>query len=249
MSDASKAPFVIAFMTENQNKLREARRFAEGSGIEIVGLGLDVDETGLTFEENADLKVKAGVKALLENPGLIVDGKRPQAVFGEDSGLVIDALCGAKVGEWTLSSSFPGIKANRWLDDYGPRMRQFLGLPPIEGSAKSTDIERNQAVLTLMKGMKRRDTRYIAAISYVDLANPSQIEHFQGEMRLSVLPSEEPPRGENGFAYDTIMLVAEPDRTDLSEKTLAELPLEEKVALSHRGKALTGLFQYLSKQG
>ena len=47
------------------------------------------------------------------------------------------------------------------------------------------------------------------------------------------------PRGTDGFGYDPLFLVPEYGRT------LAELPLEVKNALSHRGQALARLKEYL----
>ena len=90
-----------------------------GFGIEVclqsdVGLNLDVEETGTTFEENSLLKAKA----IMEASGL--------AAIADDSGLCVDALGGA-----------PGVYSARYggegLDDVG-RYRLLLenlkGLSP-----------------------------------------------------------------------------------------------------------------------
>ena len=52
------------------------------------------------------------------------------------------------------------------------------------------------------------------------------------------------PRGTGGFGYDPYFYVTQPDGT---EKTMAELTLAEKDAISHRGKALRGLVSQLEK--
>ena len=95
--------------TKNQNKLREFREILEG--IELVseselGVDIDVEETGLTFEENSMLKAKA----VYEKTGL--------PSLADDSGLSVDALSGE-----------PGVYSARYggegLDDKG-RVRLLL---------------------------------------------------------------------------------------------------------------------------
>jgi len=61
---------------------------------------------------------------------------------------------------------------------------------------------------------------------------------FEG--RLEGLLLDE-PRGEGGFGYDPLFLVRE------YGKTLAELPLEVKNRISHRGQALRCALEYLQK--
>jgi len=46
-------------------------------------------------------------------------------------------------------------------------------------------------------------------------------------------------RGTHGFGYDPIFI------PEGSEKTFAEMTIEEKNALSHRGKALKAFFEWL----
>ncbi len=78
----------LLFATNNPGKQREIRRILDGLPFEVVfpaGLGLDLDpeESGSTFEENAFLKAEAFREAA---PGMIV--------AAEDSGLVVPALGG-----------------------------------------------------------------------------------------------------------------------------------------------------------
>jgi XTP/dITP diphosphohydrolase len=59
---------------------------------------------------------------------------------------------------------------------------------------------------------------------------------FSGELKGVILKE---PRGTGGFGYDPLFMVPEYGRT------LAELPLEVKNAISHRGKALAELKMHL----
>jgi XTP/dITP diphosphohydrolase len=59
---------------------------------------------------------------------------------------------------------------------------------------------------------------------------------FDGELKGIILAA---PRGTGGFGYDPLFLVPE------CGQTLAELPLEIKNRISHRGKALAKLKEYL----
>src|SRR5437588_165386 len=80
-------PRHLLVATTNNGKLREFRTLLEPIGWIVVsprdlGIELTVEETGVTFEENARLKARA-----------YADVSRI-ATIGEDSGLEIDALGG-----------------------------------------------------------------------------------------------------------------------------------------------------------
>jgi XTP/dITP diphosphohydrolase len=63
---------------------------------------------------------------------------------------------------------------------------------------------------------------------------------FDGELRGIILAA---PRGSGGFGYDPLFLVPE------FGQTLAELPLTIKNRISHRGKALAALKEFLADCG
>ena len=74
--------------SKNQHKLAEISKIVAQFGMELVlqselGLDIDVDETGETFEENSMLKARA----VMEASGM--------PAIAADSGLMVDALDGA----------------------------------------------------------------------------------------------------------------------------------------------------------
>ena len=96
----------VVLASKNKHKLVEISRITEKFGMELVlqnelGVDIDVDETGSTFEENSFLKADAVMKAT----GL--------PALADDSGIAVDALNGE-----------PGIYSARYgfddtLDDWG----------------------------------------------------------------------------------------------------------------------------------
>ena len=96
----------VVLASHNPHKLKEISKITEKFGIELVlqselGVDIDVEETGTTFEENSFLKAEAVMKAT----GL--------PALADDSGIAVDALNGE-----------PGIYSARYgfdesLDDWG----------------------------------------------------------------------------------------------------------------------------------
>ena len=99
----------VVLASKNPHKLVEIRQITDKFGFELVlqselGVDIDVEETGTTFEENSFLKAEAVMKAT----GL--------PAIADDSGIAVDALNGE-----------PGIYSARYgfddtLDDRGRMM-------------------------------------------------------------------------------------------------------------------------------
>ena len=99
----------VVLASKNKHKLVEISQIPEKFGFELVlqselGVDIDVEETGTTFEENSFIKAEAVMKAT----GL--------PALADDSGIAVDALNGE-----------PGIYSARYgfddtLDDYGRMM-------------------------------------------------------------------------------------------------------------------------------
>jgi XTP/dITP diphosphohydrolase len=74
------------------------------------------------------------------------------------------------------------------------------------------------------------------------LASPEGevLAHTKGEFEGRIGQIGEVPRGENGFGYDPLFLVA-PDY----DRTSAQMPPEEKNTISHRAKAVAAMIETL----
>ena len=81
-------------------------------------------------------------------------------------------------------------------------------------------------LLGLLDGVTDRNARFVAVIA---LAQPDGlVETFDGEVRGEIALT---PRGEDGFGYDPVFVIAGDGRT------MAELSSDEKHRISHRGLA------------
>ncbi len=79
---------------------------------------------------------------------------------------------------------------------------------------------------------------YVCALAYADPASGEE-QVFEGRCAGTLTDR---PRGERGFGYDPAFVTAEVP----GEPTFAELSDEEKDAISHRGRAVRALLDWLS---
>lgn len=171
-------------------------------------------ETGTTFEQNATIKALS----YAEQTGMLC--------LADDSGIEIDALGGK-----------PGVISSHYCTD-----GQERGM-----SRAERDAANNARVMREMEGtpVEKRTARFVCVMA---LASPSTLSSGTGMLPVSTpgrplrlvrgafegrigLPGEV-PRGENGFGYDPLFLVAPEFRF-----TGAEMSPEQKNKRSHRAKA------------
>ena len=177
--------------SNNFGKLRELRAMLSDRfdvcSMREMGVAMDVEETGTTFEENALLKAQA----LMDVCGC--------ATLADDSGLCVDALGGR-----------PGVYSAR----YGH---------------KASDKERTAYLLENMKDVpeERRGAKFVCVITCLFPDGRKIVA--RGECPGVIARA---PHGENGFGYDPVFYLPE------LGMTYAELPSEQKNAISHRARAL-----------
>jgi XTP/dITP diphosphohydrolase len=129
--------------------------------------------------------------------------------LADDSGLCVDAL-----------HEMPGVLSARW-----------------SGLAKDgrTDVDRanNELLLAQLADVpdERRAARFRCAVAFVHPdGSGGLVEHLEhGEMPGRIIRGM---RGSGGFGYDVLFV------PEGREVTSAELPADEKDAISHRGQAL-----------
>ncbi|GAF81484.1 unnamed protein product [marine sediment metagenome] len=104
----------------------------------------------------------------------------------------------------------------------------------------ASDRDRVNYLLSRLKGIpwEKRSARFRCVIA---IATPEgEVEFCSGECRGFITLE---PRGEQGFGYDPVFYLPELD------KTMAELPLEIKNQVSHRGQAARKVYQVLERLG
>lgn len=142
-----------------------------------------------------------------------------ELVLADDSGLEVDALGGA-----------PGVRSARFAAD--------LGLVDSPDANDNSDVWNNVVLLQRLSAVPAasRTARYRCVLVAARDGAPEQMT--QGTVEGVIL---EAPRGTGGFGYDPIFYLPE------QEKTMAEIPLETKLELSHRGRALRTLLEDLQQ--
>ncbi|MBR3041061.1 MAG: XTP/dITP diphosphatase [Eubacterium sp.] len=154
---------------------------------------------------------------------IVEDGK----TFEENALIKARAVCKAS-GELSLA------------DDSGLEIDYLGGEPGIYsarymGEDTSYDIKNNN-LISRLEGVpdEERTARFVCAMAAVfpDGTEKTFVRTMEGRIGYEIA-------GENGFGYDPIFMLPE------YGKTSAEISPEEKNAISHRGKALRALAEYL----
>ncbi len=125
-------------------------------------------------------------------------------------------------------------------DDTGLEVDALGGAPGLRSARlvgeAGDDLDRRRRLLELLASHPRPwRARFRCAVALSDPGG--RVEVAEGACEGEILPEE---RGEAGFGYDPIFLVAHHGRT------MAELSLEEKNHLSHRAQAVCNILPVLS---
>ena len=197
----------VVLASGNAGKLKEFGQCLASLGIELVPqdqfITEEVEETGLSFVENAILKARYAAQ-MSGMPAL-----------ADDSGLEVDALNGAP---GIYSARYAGSSLKGKAKD-GANSAQLIA--DLENTPVAKRTARFQCVLVYMRHAKD-PTPLICQASW------------EGVIMDSAL-------GEHGFGYDPIFQVSE------KACRAAQLLPAEKIAISHRGKALAKLQRALAQ--
>ena len=142
----------------------------------------------------------------------------PDFVLADDSGLEVDALGGE-----------PGVRSARFAEDAAFDPRSL-------GAEVSTDARNNLYLLSRMRGIAQRSARYRCALA---LARDGEVlVSAEGFVDGEILTSG---RGTGGFGYDPLFQLPN------LHLTMAEISLEHKHTISHRGRAFRALIPGLRR--
>jgi XTP/dITP diphosphohydrolase len=167
-------------------------------------------------------------------------------VVALDDGVELPAEVGETFAENALPKASTAAAATGRVaiaDDSGIEAEALGGGPGVRSARyageHATDEENLQKLLREAPTGSR--LRYVCALAYVDPATGEE-RMFFGECRGTLTDC---PRGSGGFGYDPAFV---PDE-DPSGRTMAELDDEAKDAISHRGRALRALTEWLHGRG
>lgn len=140
-----------------------------------------------------------------------------EIVLADDSGLEVDALDGA-----------PGVRSARYAADAG-----MIDSPDANDNS---DVWNNMLLLTNMANVPEgaRQGRYRCVLATAK--NGECLFTASGSVEGEILTA---PRGTGGFGYDPLFYLPE------LGLTMAEIDMETKHALSHRGRAFRAILGYL----
>lgn len=140
-----------------------------------------------------------------------------------------------KAREACLASGLPAL-----ADDSGLVVNGLNGRPGVFSARfagpDADDSANNHKLLQEVAGLPQseRSAAFVCSMAYV---SPDGVEQlFEGRVGGKIIDQ---PRGEHGFGYDPLFLV------DGYQQTMAELSLDEKNRISHRGQALQAFKRYL----
>ena len=197
----------VVLASGNAGKLKEFGQCLAPLGIELVPqnefVSEEVEETGLSFVENAILKARHAAAA----SGL--------PALADDSGLEVDVLGGA-----------PGIYSARYS---GSSLKGQA-----KDAANSAQLIADLADIPLVQ----RTARFQCVLVYMRHATDPTPLICQAAWEGVIMDSAQ---GEHGFGYDPIFQVLE------KGCRAADLTPTQKIAISHRGKALAQLQRALAQ--
>ena len=170
-----------------------------------------------------------GIVAVPQSEFAVPEAEEPYPTFIEN------ALAKAR-----HASRLTGLAA--LADDSGICVDALNGAPGVwsaryAGEPKS-DLRNNEKLLQALQGVEDRHAHYYCVMVLVRHADDPQPLIAEGIWQGEILQA---PRGDGGFGYDPIFLDSK------TEKTGAELPMDIKNRISHRGQALAKLRHQLER--
>jgi XTP/dITP diphosphohydrolase len=143
------------------------------------------------------------------------------------------------VGKAHAAAAAAGIPAVG--DDSGIEVYALGGAPGVHSARyageDATDEQNLQKLLDEMRDQDNREAAFVCSIAYVEPDGTKKVFHGRCEGYLL-----EAPRGDGGFGYDPVFV---PKDLNGAERTMAELSQAEKDEISHRGRAMRELVEWL----
>jgi len=171
-----------------------------------------------------------GIEVIAQAELGITDADEPHVTFVEN------AL--AKARHASARARLPAL-----ADDSGVCVRALGGAPGVHSARYAgeprSDARNNEKLIAALAGVADRRAHYACVLALTRHAEDPEPIIAEGTWHGTIIVA---PRGGGGFGYDPHFLDSETGLTG------AELPLERKNELSHRGKAMRALIARLNEE-
>lgn len=125
-----------------------------------------------------------------------------------------------------------------FADDSGLEVDALDGAPGVRSARyageHATDAANNALLLDRLRGIENRAARFVCVIALMLEGKP--VKTFRGTVEGRIIDDS---RGSGGFGYDPLFYCPDFDCT------FGEATIEQKMQVSHRGRALAAMFTYL----
>lgn len=129
---------------------------------------------------------------------------------------------------------------NCFADDTGLEVEALDGAPGVRSARYATDGHDSDANNTLLlKNLEGKESRKAQFRTAVALILDGKEYLFEGVVKGEIATSHS---GHEGFGYDPLFM------PEGESRTFAEMTMDEKGAISHRGRAVRSLVEFLRKQ-
>ncbi len=178
-------------------------------------------------------EIKALLAGLVEQVICIAD--LPELAETVEDGATFAENALKKGREACLATGLPTI-----ADDSGLVVKGLDNAPGVFSARyageRAGDAANNKKLMSVLAALPDADrtAAFVCCLAFVAPDGTEQL--FEGMITGMIIDQ---PRGENGFGYDPLFLV------DGHSQTMAELELEHKNSISHRGQALAAFKAYL----
>ncbi len=171
-----------------------------------------------------------GIEVLPQSAFNIAEADEPHCTFVENA--LAKARHASKCSGLPALADDSGICANALHGEPGIHSARYAGEP-------KSDERNNQKLVEALTDQSNRNAHYYCVIVLVRHAGDPQPIIADGAWHGEIIAQ---PRGSGGFGYDPYFYLPQ------LGKTSAELPLEQKNRISHRGQALARLVEMIGQE-
>lgn len=129
---------------------------------------------------------------------------------------------------------------NCFADDTGLEVEALGGAPGVYSARYAGEAKSSEDNITLLlKNLEGKENRKVQFRTVISLIINDKEYFFEGSVAGHII---EKRHGKDGFGYDPVFM------PDGFETTFAEMTMEQKNAISHRGRAVAELVKFLKNQ-